>query len=93
MAMHQPVIASVRMVMKENIYGFQGNTKSPYLRVAVTDPKFIGRVRTAIKEGRANYKNLWRGIEGGILTFDNIQYVLRFMIDTSVSCPGYSPKI
>lgn len=32
-----------------------------------------------------NYKHLWKGVDGGILTFDSIQYVLRFMIDTGVS--------
>ena len=32
-----------------------------------------------------NYKQMWKGVDGGILTFDSIQYVLRFMIDTGVS--------
>ena len=73
------------------MYGFQGNQKSPYLRITVTDPKHIARVRTKIKEGEANYKGLWKGVEGGILTFDNIQYVLRFMIDTKVSTQNTLP--
>lgn len=34
-----------------------------------------------------NYKQMWKGVDGGILTFDSIQYVLRFMIDTGVSFP------
>ncbi|KAF2102393.1 catalytic subunit DNA polymeras-like protein delta [Rhizodiscina lignyota] len=85
MGQHQPVIHSVRMVMRENLFGFQGNQKSPYLRVTVTDPKYIARVRAKIKDGEANYKGLWKGVEGGILTFDNIQYVLRFMVDTKIA--------
>ncbi|ETN42155.1 uncharacterized protein HMPREF1541_04096 [Cyphellophora europaea CBS 101466] len=84
-AQHQPVIQSVQMVLRENLYGFQGNQKSPYLKITVTDPKFINRLRTTIEGGLANYKNLWKGVEGKILTFDNIQYVLRFMIDTGVT--------
>jgi len=72
------------MVMRENLFGFQGNQKSPYLKITVTDPKWINRLRTTIEGGSANYKGLWKGAEGGVMTFDSIQYVLRFMIDCSV---------
>ena len=63
---------------------FQGNQKSPYLKITVTDPKMINRVRMMVQKGNANYKRLWPAREDGILTFDNIAYVLRFMIDTKV---------
>ncbi|KAF1835563.1 DNA polymerase delta catalytic subunit [Decorospora gaudefroyi] len=79
------VIASVQMCMRENILRFQGNQKSPYLKISVHDPKTIGRVRTMVQRGNANYKRLWPAREDGILTFDNIAYVLRFMIDTKVT--------
>ncbi|KAK5118956.1 DNA-directed DNA polymerase delta [Meristemomyces frigidus] len=85
LAQHSAAIASVQMVMRENIFGFQGNQKSPYLKITVTDPKLINRVRTTIEQGGANYKGLWKAAEGGILTFDSIQYVLRFMIDTKIA--------
>ena len=85
MAQHQPVIHSVGLVMRENLFGFQGNQKSPYLKITVTDPKFINRLRTTVESGNCNYKQMWKGVDGGILTFDSIQYVLRFMIDTGVS--------
>jgi DNA polymerase delta subunit 1 len=84
-AQHQPAVHSVQMVLRENLYGFQGNQKSPYLKITVTDPKFMNKLRTTIEGGSANYKNLWKGVEGKILTFDSIQYVLRFMIDTGVT--------
>ncbi|EXF75235.1 DNA polymerase family B [Colletotrichum fioriniae PJ7] len=83
-AQHQPCIHSVAFLMRENIYGFQGNVKSPYLKVTVMDPKFIARVRTTIESGNANWKGLWKGMDGGIMTFDNIQYVLRFMVDCKI---------
>lgn len=73
------------MTMRENIMRFQGNQKSPYLKITVNDHKFINRVRTLVQDNKANWKNLWGAIDGGILTFDNIVYVLRFMIDTKVS--------
>jgi DNA polymerase delta subunit 1 len=85
LAQHVPAIHSVQLVLRENIFGFQGNQKSAYLKITVTDHKNINRLRTAIEDGRANYKGLWKGADGGILTFDSIQYVLRFMVDTKIS--------
>lgn len=82
---HSAVIHSVQMTMRENILRFQGNQKSPYLKITVNDPKFIGRVRKLVQGKEANWKGLWPDVEGGILTFDNIIYVLRFMIDTKVN--------
>ena len=91
MAQTQPAIHSVHMVLRENLFGFQGNQRSPYLKITVTDPRSINRLRTTIEGGNMNYKQMWKGVEGGILTFDSIQYVLRFMIDTGV-CLFSSPK-
>lgn len=72
--------------MRENLYGFQGNQKSPYIKITVTDPKHINKLRSSLESGAANYRGLWKSAnEAGVLTFDNIQYVLRFMIDTGVS--------
>lgn len=83
-AQHQPVIHSVQMLMRENIYGFQNNTQNPFLKITVTDPKFINRVRTTIQSCNANWKGLWKSADGQILTFDNIQYLLRFMVDCKI---------
>lgn len=82
---HAPAIQSVQIVMRENLFGFQGNQKAAYIKITVTDPKYINRLRTSIESGNANYKGLWKAAEGGVLTFDSIQYVLRFMIDTHIA--------
>jgi len=85
LAMHTTVIHSVNLTMRENIYGFQGNTQNPYIKVSVTDPKHINRVRSAIEKGDANWKGMWKSADGTIMTFDNIQYLLRFMVDCSIA--------
>jgi DNA polymerase delta subunit 1 len=87
---HQPMIHSVTFAMRMNIYGFQGNMESPYLKITVTDPKHIPKVRGAIERSEANWKGMWQVDDGPgrtikIRTFDNIQYVLRFMVDCHVS--------
>lgn len=85
LAQHQPAIQTVQMVLRENIYGYQGNVKSPYLKITVTDPKVINRVRTFFeKNPDANWKSLWKGAEG-IATYDSLQFLLRFMVDTKIS--------
>ena len=85
MAQHQPAIQSVKIVMRENLFGFQGNQRAAYLKITVTDPKVINRLRASIEQGNMNYKGLWKVADGGVLTFDSIQYVLRFMIDTKIA--------
>jgi DNA polymerase delta subunit 1 len=78
-------IYSVQIVLRENLFGFQGNQKCAYIKITVTDPKLINKLRSTIENSNANYKGLWKNVDGGVMTFDSIQYVLRFMIDTGIS--------
>jgi len=85
-AQHQPAIHSIRIVLRENLYHFSGNQQNPYIKITVTDPKFISKVRGTIEEGRANWKGMWQvDLKGRVETFDMIQYVLRVMIDCKVT--------
>ena len=83
-AQHQPAIHSVSLTLREDIYHYQGNVQSPYLKITVTDPRFINTVRSTIEKGFANWKGMWGALDGGLRTYDNIQYVLRFMVDCKV---------
>lgn len=86
MSQTQPAVHSVQMVMREDMYGFQGNQKSPYLKITVNDPKHINRLRTLIeKEDGTAYKGLWKSGVGEGLTYDNLEYVLRCMVDCNIS--------
>jgi DNA polymerase delta subunit 1 len=81
-----PAVQSVQLVLRENLFGFQGNKKAAYLKITATDPKHIPRLRSTFEaKGGVNYRGLWKVDDSGLLTFDNIQYVLRFMIDTGVT--------
>ena len=81
----QPAIQSISLVMRQSIYGFDDNALNPYIRITVTNPKFIVKLRSVIESGDANWKNMF-GPDGDtkIKTYDNIQYILRFMIDCKV---------
>lgn len=82
---HEVAIQNIQIVLRENLYNYTGGQKSPYLKISVTEPKYASRLRGLIERGDANYKGLWPAGDGGIMTFDNIQYVMRFMVDTKIS--------
>lgn len=84
MAMHQPIIHSVQLTMRESIYGFQNNTQNPFIKITVNDHKSISQVRSAIEKRKANWKGLWGQSKNEIMTYDNLQYVMRFMVDCDV---------
>jgi DNA polymerase delta subunit 1 len=71
------------MVKKENLYGFNGNQQSPFLKIVLTDPKHAPRLRGLLERAEGNWKGMWGKIDN-LMTFDNIQYVLRFMVDTKI---------
>ena len=73
------------MVLRQDIFGYQGNQKNAYLKITVTDPQHIPKVRSEFENQVPTFKNFWSGLEEGVRTFDNIDYVLRFMIDTGIT--------
>lgn len=83
-AQYQPTIKSVEMCMRENMFGFQGNQQAAYLKITVNDPKVINRLRSLIEQGGANWQGRWKMTHGSILTFDSIEFILRFMVDTGI---------
>ena len=95
LAQNSTAIHSIEILDKENLFGFQGNTKAGYIKITVTDPRYMPRLRSLLEgpHHTANYKQLWKlGDKEGIETFDSIQYVLRFMIDTGVSQANIPPE-
>ncbi|KAF8477172.1 DNA polymerase subunit delta large [Kalaharituber pfeilii] len=84
LANRETVISSVVLCQRENLYHYTGGQKSPYIKISVTDPKYISRVRTILESGNGNFRSMYK-TDDGIVTFDNIQYVLRFMVDTKIT--------
>ena len=85
LAQHEPIINSIQIVPRENIFGFQGNKKSAYLKITATDPVHIPKIRSAFEKQAPAYKGLWRDFEREHETFDIIDFVLRFMVDTGIT--------
>ena len=68
--------------MKENLWGYNGNQKTPFLKIILKDPKLLARARIVFEQGEVQFLDMF---QGSTLTFEsNIQFLLRFMIDTKV---------
>ncbi len=68
--------------MKENLWGYNGNQKTPFLKIVLQDPKMLARARIVFEQGEVQFLDMF---QGPTLTFEsNIQFLLRFMIDTKV---------
>lgn len=77
------IIKNIELVMRQSIYGFQGNEKSLYIKITVNDPKHIARLRSIFERGDINFNNMF---PPQYMTYEsNIPYVLRFMIDASIT--------
>ncbi|XP_004365086.2 DNA polymerase delta1 catalytic subunit [Capsaspora owczarzaki ATCC 30864] len=76
------VVLSVELVMKESIMYFHNNRKLPFVRITLALPTYVTAARKILERG-LDVPNLgFRAFE----TYEtNIEYVLRFMIDTKVT--------
>ncbi|KAG1175920.1 hypothetical protein G6F70_003795 [Rhizopus microsporus] len=78
------VVHSLEIVMKQSIYGFNGNKKSPFIRVTVLDPRDISKCKNKIEAG-VYVPGLENPCQSDTTFESNLSYVLRFMIDCKVT--------
>ncbi|ANB12941.1 DNA-directed DNA polymerase delta POL3 [Sugiyamaella lignohabitans] len=67
--------------MKESLWGFNGNAQSPFLKIVANDPRGINKLRGIFERGEGRLS----GFNGPVMTFDNVAYVLRAMIDCHIT--------
>lgn len=80
-------IVDVKIAKKESIWGFNNNVKLPFFKVVVDNARHIGRIRSAFERGEVQFKGLFQPT--GQMTFDNVQYLLRLMIDCHIVGMGW----
>jgi DNA polymerase delta subunit 1 len=79
----QPAIHHIEISMRENLWGYNGNQKTPFLKIILHDPKMVARARSIFENGEIQFLDMF---QGPTLTFEsNIAFLLRFMIDTKVT--------
>ncbi|KAK6205269.1 DNA polymerase delta catalytic subunit [Scheffersomyces amazonensis] len=75
-------VNDVEISLKESIWGFNNNIKTQFLRIYVNNSKNITKVRSAFERGDIHFENLFPPQN---VSFDNINYVLRLMIDCKIT--------
>ncbi|KAH3665689.1 hypothetical protein OGAPHI_003877 [Ogataea philodendri] len=80
-------VLGLEIALKESIWGYNNNTKLPFLKVMVDGIKHIGKIRSAFERGEIEFKGLFPPT--GSMTFDNIQYLLRMMVDRRITGMGW----
>lgn len=91
------MIEEIDIELKESIWEYHGDQKVPFLKVILTHPKFAGKIRTAFERGEVQYRELFN--PSGTVTFDNLQFLLRMMVDCGITgmswltCPAGKYKM
>ncbi|KAG2195815.1 hypothetical protein INT47_010025 [Mucor saturninus] len=79
------IINKVEMVMKQSIYGYHGDQKSPYIRITLQNPRDMSKCRMKVETG-VRVPGLNNICQSDTTFESNLAYILRFMIDCKV--PG-----
>ncbi|KAG0169094.1 DNA-directed DNA polymerase delta [Apophysomyces sp. BC1015] len=78
------IVHDVDIVLKQSIYGYHGDTKSPFVKVSVNDPKDIFKVRNTLEVG-VSVPGLDVPCRSPTTFESNLAFLLRFMIDCKVT--------
>ena len=75
-------VLNVDMVQKSTIYGFQGNTKIPFIKVTLAIPKLVAASKRLLEKGDISIPEIGCA---SIKAFEaNIDFEIRFMADAHI---------
>ncbi|XP_035674123.1 DNA polymerase delta catalytic subunit-like [Branchiostoma floridae] len=74
-------VLAVEMMEKENMYGFHGNQRLPFLRITVALPRLIAPAKRLLEQG---FSCPGYGLHGYQSFESNVDFEIRFMVDTGV---------
>ncbi|KAI9308732.1 DNA polymerase family B-domain-containing protein [Cunninghamella echinulata] len=77
-------IARLDIVLKQSLYGYHGDTKSPFVKITVNDPRSFSKIRQKVEQG-VTIPGYNRTIQNSTTYESNLAYLLRFMIDCKVT--------
>ncbi|KDQ18974.1 hypothetical protein BOTBODRAFT_28455 [Botryobasidium botryosum FD-172 SS1] len=76
------LVVTLDIEHKRSLWGYFGDDHVPFIKITVTDPKSVPKVRGLFERGELNFRDLY---SGPTTTFEsNLIYILRFMIDTKI---------
>ncbi|KAH9995602.1 delta DNA polymerase [Russula vinacea] len=75
-------VTKIELAHKRSLFNYAGDDFSAFMKITVTEPRAVPRVRGIFEKGETDFRGLF---SGPITTFEsNIPFILRFMIDTGV---------
>ncbi|KAJ2865343.1 DNA-directed DNA polymerase delta [Coemansia aciculifera] len=74
-------VVGIEMCMKEPLFGYHGNSKAPFFKISVRNPKLMRSLSQVVKRG-FNVPGV--GLYSGIAYETNLEYTIRFMVDTDI---------
>jgi DNA polymerase delta subunit 1 len=77
-------VHDVELAMKESIWGYNGGQKVVFLKVIAVNAKDIPKIRSGFEKGQVSFNGMFATGGDGVMTYDNIQYLLRMMIDCKI---------
>lgn len=75
-------IKKIEIAAKESIWGYNDNKKIPHFKIYVNNSRNIMKVRSGFERGEVHFEELF---PMGTFTYDNINYLLRLMIDCKIT--------
>ncbi|KAF9508169.1 hypothetical protein BS47DRAFT_1373735 [Hydnum rufescens UP504] len=75
-------LRNVQILPKRSLWGYRGDAKPVFLKLTISDPKTLPKVRGLFERGELHFRDLF---PEPITTYEsNIPFILRFMVDTKV---------
>ncbi|KDR67983.1 hypothetical protein GALMADRAFT_257532 [Galerina marginata CBS 339.88] len=75
-------VIKLEKILRKTLLEYRGDDQVPFLKITLTDPRSVPKIRGLFERGECDYQGLFDGI---VQTFEsNIVFTLRFMIDTKV---------
>ncbi|KAJ2962042.1 hypothetical protein NQZ79_g2805 [Umbelopsis isabellina] len=79
----QDSVVNVELCLKQSIYGYHGQAKSPFIKITVNEPKMVPRARAKFETG-LSIAGFDKPVMSDMTYESNLAYLLRFMIDCKV---------
>lgn len=80
----QRVVQEVELCSKKSLMNYSGHEDVAFLKITISDPRNLPKVRGSLERGEVSFKDLFKSGDS-LLTYENIAYTLRFMIDYKVT--------
>ncbi|ODV58381.1 DNA-directed DNA polymerase delta POL3 [Ascoidea rubescens DSM 1968] len=75
-------VQKIEIHLKESVWSYNDNQKTQFLKIVVSHAKTVAKLRGAFERGQIQFQNYFPGTT---MTYDNISYTLRMMVDSKIT--------